>query len=79
MVFSARTVNICHTIMAKVWQIPTSNAESATVLRLYRPLYDWFIEKLGIFPSHQYKFASSHGQGKREGDALVDISFVFTF
>ena len=38
--FSARTVNICHTIMAKVWQIPTSNAESATVLRLNRPLYD---------------------------------------
>ena len=61
MAFPARTVNICHTIMAKVWQIPTSNAESATVLRLYRPLYDWFIEKLGIFPSHQYKFASSHG------------------
>ena len=22
-----------------------------------RPLYDWFIEKLGIFPSHQYEFA----------------------
>ena len=40
MVFSARTVNICHTIMAKAWLIPTSNAESATVLRPYRPLYD---------------------------------------
>lgn len=23
----------------------------------HRPLYDWFIEKLGIFPSHQYEFA----------------------
>ena len=24
---------------------------------LHRELYDWFIEKLGIFPSHQYEFA----------------------
>jgi glutaminyl-tRNA synthetase len=23
----------------------------------HRPLYDWFIEKLAIFPSHQYEFA----------------------
>ena len=23
----------------------------------HRPLYDWFIEKLSIFPSHQYEFA----------------------
>ena len=23
----------------------------------HRPLYNWFIEKLGIFPSHQYEFA----------------------
>ena len=23
----------------------------------HRPLYDWFIEKLDIFPSHQYEFA----------------------
>ncbi|WP_282456878.1 glutamine--tRNA ligase [Chitinophaga sedimenti] len=23
----------------------------------HRPLYDWFIEKLNIFPSHQYEFA----------------------
>lgn len=23
----------------------------------HRPLYDWFIEKLGIYPSHQYEFA----------------------
>src|ERR1700735_1219865 len=23
----------------------------------HRPLYDWFIEKLEIFPSHQYEFA----------------------
>ena len=23
----------------------------------HRPLYDWYIEKLGIFPSHQYEFA----------------------
>ncbi|MES2478987.1 MAG: glutamine--tRNA ligase/YqeY domain fusion protein [Bacteroidota bacterium] len=23
----------------------------------HRPLYDWFIEQLGIFPSHQYEFA----------------------
>ena len=25
---------------------------------IHRPLYDWFIEQLGIFPSHQYEFAS---------------------
>ncbi|WP_281671199.1 glutamine--tRNA ligase/YqeY domain fusion protein [Rikenella microfusus] len=24
---------------------------------VHRPLYDWFIEKLGIFPSRQYEFA----------------------
>ena len=24
---------------------------------IHRPLYDWFIEQLGIFPSHQYEFA----------------------
>ena len=24
---------------------------------VHRPLYDWFIEKLGIFPRHQYEFA----------------------
>ncbi|MGI5847464.1 MAG: glutamine--tRNA ligase/YqeY domain fusion protein [Candidatus Cryptobacteroides sp.] len=24
---------------------------------VHRPLYDWFIEVLGIFPSHQYEFA----------------------
>lgn len=24
---------------------------------VHRPLYNWFIEKLGIFPSHQYEFA----------------------
>lgn len=24
---------------------------------VHRPLYDWFIEKLAIFPSHQYEFA----------------------
>ena len=24
---------------------------------VHRPLYDWFIEKLGIYPSHQYEFA----------------------
>lgn len=24
---------------------------------VHRPLYDWFIEKLRIFPSHQYEFA----------------------
>lgn len=24
---------------------------------VHRPLYDWFIEKLNIFPSHQYEFA----------------------
>lgn len=23
----------------------------------HRPVYDWFIEKLGIYPSHQYEFA----------------------
>ena len=24
---------------------------------IHRPLYDWFIQKLGIYPSHQYEFA----------------------
>jgi len=24
---------------------------------VHRPLYDWFIEQLDIFPSHQYEFA----------------------
>lgn len=24
---------------------------------VHRPLYDWFIDRLGIFPSHQYEFA----------------------
>lgn len=24
---------------------------------IHRPLYDWFIKSLGIFPSHQYEFA----------------------
>ena len=24
---------------------------------VHKPLYNWFIEKLGIFPSHQYEFA----------------------
>ena len=24
---------------------------------IHRPLYDWFIERLGIYPSHQYEFA----------------------
>jgi glutaminyl-tRNA synthetase len=24
---------------------------------VHRPLYDWFIDELGIFPSHQYEFA----------------------
>ncbi|MBR1769721.1 MAG: glutamine--tRNA ligase/YqeY domain fusion protein [Bacteroidales bacterium] len=24
---------------------------------IHRPLYDWFIKELGIFPSHQYEFA----------------------
>jgi glutaminyl-tRNA synthetase len=24
---------------------------------VHRPLYDWFINKLGIFPTHQYEFA----------------------
>ena len=24
---------------------------------VHRPLYEWFIEKLGIYPSHQYEFA----------------------
>ena len=24
---------------------------------IHRPLYDWFIRELGIFPSHQYEFA----------------------
>ena len=24
---------------------------------VHRPLYDWFIQALGIYPSHQYEFA----------------------
>ena len=27
----------------------------------HRPLYDWFIQQLGIFPSHQYEFARRNG------------------
>lgn len=26
-------------------------------IRVHRPLYDWFIQQLGIFESHQYEFA----------------------
>ena len=28
----------------------------------HRELYDWFIEKLDIFPSHQYEFATAQYQ-----------------
>lgn len=46
----------------------------------HRPLYDWFIEKLEIFPSHQYEFARlnmSHTvMSKRRLLKLVNEGFV---
>ncbi|MFA6676385.1 MAG: glutamine--tRNA ligase/YqeY domain fusion protein [Bacteroidales bacterium] len=36
--------NITHSICTKEFDV-------------HRPLYDWFIDKLDIFPSHQYEFA----------------------
>ncbi|TWT51876.1 Glutamine--tRNA ligase [Thalassoglobus neptunius] len=46
----------------------------------HRPLYDWFIEKLGIFPSHQYEFARLNltytVMSKRKFIDLVDGNYV---
>lgn len=46
----------------------------------HRPLYDWLIEKLGIFPSHQYEFArlnlSYTVMSKRKLLQLVDEKIV---
>ncbi len=46
----------------------------------HRPLYDWFIEKLDIFPSHQYEFArlnlSFTVMSKRKLLQLVDENYV---
>lgn len=46
----------------------------------HRPLYDWFIEKLEIFPSHQYEFArrnlSYTVMSKRKLLQLVSEKFV---
>lgn len=47
---------------------------------VHRPLYDWFIEKLEIFPSHQYEFArlnlSYTIMSKRKLRELVDLGIV---
>ena len=46
----------------------------------HRPLYDWFIEKLDIFPSHQYEFARLNlnytVMSKRKLKQLVEDGFV---
>ena len=46
----------------------------------HRPLYDWFIEKLNIFPSHQYEFARLNMtytvMSKRKLLQLVNENFV---
>ncbi len=46
----------------------------------HRPLYDWFIEKLGIFPSRQYEFArrnlSYTVMSKRKLLQLVNEKYV---
>ncbi len=47
---------------------------------VHRPLYNWFIEKLGIFPSHQYEFARLNlnytVMSKRKFIQLVNEAFV---
>ncbi|MCL2133267.1 MAG: glutamine--tRNA ligase, partial [Bacteroidales bacterium] len=47
---------------------------------VHRPLYDWFIEQLEIFPSHQYEFARLNltytVMSKRKLLELVKNSFV---
>lgn len=46
----------------------------------HRPLYDWFIEKLNIFPSHQYEFArlnlTYNVMSKRKLKQLVAEKYV---
>lgn len=46
----------------------------------HRPLYDWFIQELGIFPSHQYEFArlnlSYTVMSKRKLKQLVQENYV---
>lgn len=47
----------------------------------HRPLYDWFIKELGIFPSHQYEFARLNMtytvMSKRKLLQLVNEGFVY--
>ena len=47
---------------------------------VHRPLYDWFIETLGIYPSHQYEFARLNLtytlMSKRKLLELVQMSLV---
>ncbi|MDR2586602.1 MAG: glutamine--tRNA ligase/YqeY domain fusion protein [Prevotellaceae bacterium] len=47
---------------------------------VHRPLYDWFIEQLEIFPSHQYEFARLNltytVMSKRKLHELVKSGFV---
>jgi glutaminyl-tRNA synthetase len=47
---------------------------------VHRPLYEWFIEKLAIFPSHQYEFARLNltytVMSKRKLLQLVNEGFV---
>ena len=47
---------------------------------IHRPLYDWFIETLGIYPSHQYEFARLNLtytlMSKRKLLELVEKGFV---
>ena len=46
----------------------------------HRPLYNWFIEELGLFPSHQYEFARRNMtytvMSKRKLKQLVDDGHV---
>src|SRR5664279_766808 len=49
----------------------------------HRPLYDWFIEKLGIYPSHQYEFArlnlSFTVMSKRKLLQLIEGNYVHSW
>ena len=38
---------------------------------VHRPLYNWYIEQLGIFPSHQYEFARLN----MNSDAVAEITY----
>src|SRR5690606_9745689 len=43
---------------------------------VHRPLYDWFIEKLRIFPSRQYEFARLDRKSTRLNSSHVNISYA---